>query len=53
LLAAQVTHQRMAQQVAWCNEDLPFFIAIGSGAAGEKWASKIGRTAFGGVKMKI
>ena len=21
LLAAQVTHQRMAQQVAWCNEE--------------------------------
>lgn len=27
LLAAQVTHQRMAQQVAWCNEDLPFLLS--------------------------
>lgn len=35
LLAAQVTHQRMAQQVAWCNEDLPFFIALVPGLPGK------------------
>lgn len=29
LLAAQVTHQRMAQQVAWCNEDANRLASVG------------------------